>query len=55
MLDLHFADQSIFKFFDTFYVSDDFGSDHSSTITTLNIVTQSKFELKAKINFKKLN
>ena len=55
MLDLHFADQSVFKFFDTFYVSDDFGSDHSSTITTLNIMTQSKFDLKAKINFKKFN
>ena len=47
MLDLHFADQSVFKFFDTFYVSND--------ITTLNIMTQSKFELKAKINFKKFN
>ena len=55
MLDLHFADQSVFKFFDTFYVSDDLGSDHSSTITTLNIVTRSKFDLKAKINFKKFN
>ena len=53
MLDLHFADQSVFKFFDTFYVSDDFGSDHSSTIITLNIMTQSKFDLKAKINLKK--
>ena len=55
MLDLHLADQSVFKFFDTFYVSDDFGSDHSSTITTLNIMTQSKFDLKANINFKKFN
>ena len=55
MLDLHFADQSVFKFFDTINVFDDFGSDHSSTITTLNIVTQSKFDLKAKINFKKFN
>ena len=55
MLDLHFADRSVFKSFDTFYVSDDFGSDHSSTITTLNIMTQSKFDLKAKINFKKFN
>ena len=53
MLDLHFADQSVFKLFDTFYVSDDFGSDHNSTITTLIIVIQSKFDLKAKINFKK--
>ena len=51
MLDLHLADQSAFKFFDTFYVSDDFGSDHSSTITTLNILTESRFDLKAKINF----
>ena len=55
MLDLHFADQSIFKFFDTFYVCDDFGSDHSSTITTLNIMTQSRFDLKVKFNFKKFN
>ena len=55
MIDLHFADQSVFKFFDTFYISNDFGSDHSSTITTLNIMTQSKFDLKAKINFKKFN
>ena len=53
MLDLHFADQSVCNFFDTFYNSDDFGSDHRSTITTLNIVPQSKFDLKAKINFKK--
>ena len=55
MLDLHFADQSVFIFFDTFYVSDDFGSDHSSTITTLNIMTQIKFDLKGKTNFKKFN
>ena len=55
MLDLLFADQSVFKFFDTFYVSNDFGSDHSSTNTTLNIMTQSKFDLNAKINFKKFN
>ena len=55
MLDLHFADQSVFKLFDTFYVSDDFGSDHSSNITTLNIVTQSEFDLKTKINSKKFN
>ena len=53
--DLHFTDQLVFKFFDTFYVSDDFGSNHSSTITTLNIVIQSRFDLKAKINFKKFN
>ena len=38
-----------------FFISDDFGSDHSSTITTLNIVTQSRLDLKAKINFKKFN
>ena len=55
MLDLHFADQSVFKFFHTFYVSDYFGSDQSSTITTLNKMTQSKVDLKAKINFKKIN
>ena len=53
MLDLLFADQLVFKFFDTFYISDDFGSDHRSTITTLNIVAQSRFDLKAKIFFKK--
>ena len=55
IIDLHFADQSVFKFFDTFYVSNDFGSDHSSTITTLNIMTQSKFDSKVKVNFKKFN
>ena len=55
MLDLHFCDQSVLKLFDTFYVSDDFGSDHKSTITTLNVVPQSKFDLKAKINFLKFN
>ena len=55
MFDLHFADQPVFKVFDTFDVSDDSGSDHSSTITTLNIMTQSKFDLKAKNNFKKFN
>ena len=53
MLDLHFADQLVFKFFDTLYVSDVFGSDQNSNITTLNIVIQSRFYLKAKINFKK--
>ena len=52
MLDLHFVDQLVFKMFDTFYVSDDFGSDHRSTITTLNIVIQSRFDLKTKINLK---
>ena len=55
MLDLHFADQLVFKFFERFYVSNDVGSDHSSTITTLNIVSQSRFDLNAKINFKKFN
>ena len=55
MLDLHFADQLVFKIFYTFYVSDDFGSDNSSTITTWNIVTQSRFDLKAKIDFKIFN
>ena len=54
MLDLHFADQLIFKFY-SFLVCDDFGSDQSSTITTLNIVTQSRSDLKAKINVKKFN
>ena len=53
MLDVHFADQSVCYFIDTFSNSDDFGSDHRSTITTLNIEPQSKFDLKAKINFKK--
>ena len=53
MLDQHFADQSVFQSFDIIYVSDDFGSDHTSTITTLNVMTQRKFDLKAKINFKK--
>ena len=55
MLDLHFTDQSVFKFFVTFYIFDDFGSDQSSTITTLNIVIQNKFDLKAKFNLKKFN
>ena len=54
-LDLNFTDQSVIKFFDTFYVSDDFGSDHSSTITTLNIVIQNTLHLKVKNNFKKFN
>ena len=49
ILDLLFANQSVFKFFDTFYVFDEFGSDHSSTITTLNIVTQNKFDLKSQL------
>ena len=43
------------NFFDTFYVSNDIGGDHSSTITTLMIMTQRKFDLKAKVNFKKFN
>ena len=55
MLDLYFADQLVFKVFDTFYVSDYFGSDHSSTIITLYIATQSRFDLKSEINFKKIN
>ena len=53
MLDLHFIDQSVFNFFDTFYIFDDFGSYHGSTITILNIVFQNGFDLKAKINIKK--
>ena len=55
MLDPQFTDQSVVKFFDLFHVSDDFGSNHSSTITTLKIVIQNRFDLKVKINCKKID
>ena len=55
MLDLHFTDQRFFKFFNTIFVSDDFGSDHSSTIATFNIVIQNRFDFKEKNYFKKFN
>ena len=54
MLDLHFTDQSVSKFCDTCYVSDNFGSDHISAITTMNIVILNRSDLKGKVNVRKL-
>ena len=53
MLDLHFTVQSVIKFCDTCYVSYNFGSDHISAITTLNIVILNRSDLRGKVNFRK--
>ena len=53
MLDLHFCSLSVFKYFDNFQVLEDFGSDHSATLTSLKLKIQTEFELKANVNFRK--
>ena len=53
MLDLHFCSLSIFKYFDNFQVLEDFGSDNSSTLTSLKLKIQTEIDLQAKVNFQK--
>ena len=53
MLDLHFCDNSLFAHFNNFQVSEDLGSDHKVTITTLNLRKSEVFQLKSKINYRK--
>ena len=53
MLDLHFCSLSVLKHFDNFQVLEDFGSDHSATLTSLKLKLQVEFDLKAKVDFKK--
>ena len=53
MLDLNFCSLSVFKYFDNFQVTEDFGSEHSATLTSLKLKLQTEFDLKAKVNFKK--
>ena len=53
MLDLHFCSLSVFKYFDNFQVLEDFGSDHSATLTSLKLKIQTEFQLKTKVNFQK--
>ena len=53
MLDLHFCDNSLFAHFNNFQVSEDLGSDHKVTITTLNLRKGEVFQLKSKINYRK--
>ena len=53
MLDLHFCTLSVLKHFDKFQVLEDFGSDHSATLTSLSLKLQNEFDLKTKVNFKK--
>ena len=53
MLDLHFCSLSVLKDFDNFQVLEDFGSDHSATLTSLKLKLQVEFDLKAKVDFKK--
>ena len=52
MLDLHFCDSTVFAHFNNFEVSEDLGSDHRTTITTLNLKTSKMFELKSKIDLR---
>ena len=54
MLDLYFCSLSVLKHFDNFQVLEDFGSDHSVTLTSLKLKLQVEFDLKAKVEFKKL-
>ena len=53
MLDLHFCSLSIIKYFDNFQVLEDFGGDHSATLTSLKLKIQTDFDLPAKVNFQK--
>ena len=53
MLHLHFCSLSVFKYFDNFQVLEDFGSDHSAALTSLKLIIQTEFDLKAKVNFQK--
>ena len=52
MLDLHFCDSTVFTNFNNFEVSEDLGSDHRTTITTLNLKISRLFELKSKIDLR---
>ena len=52
MLDLHFCDSTVFTSFSNFEVSEDLGSDHRTTITTLNLKINKIFELKSEIDFR---
>ena len=52
MLNLHFCDSTVFKNFNNFEVSEDLGSDHRTTITTLNLKISKIFELKSKIELR---
>ena len=53
MLDLLFCDNSLFAHFNGLQVSEDLGSDHEVTITTMNLRKGEIFQLKSKINYKK--
>ena len=53
MLDLLFGSLSVLKHFDNFQVLEDFGSDHSATLTSLKLKLQVEFDLKAKVDFRK--
>ena len=53
MLNLHFCSLSVLKHFDNFQVLEDFGCDHSATLTSLKLNLQVKFDLKAIVDFKK--
>ena len=52
MLDLHFCDSTVFTNFNNFEISEDLGSDHRTTITTLNLKISKMFELKSKIDLR---
>ena len=54
-LDLHFCSLSVFNNFDNFQVLEDFGSDHSATLTSLKLKIQTEFELKARVNSQKFS
>ena len=53
MLDLHFCDNSLFAPFNYFQLSEDLGSDHKVTFTTLNLRKGEVIQLKSKINYRK--
>ena len=52
MLDLHFCDSTVFTTFNNFEVTEALGSDHRTTITTLNLKISKMFELKSKIDLR---
>ena len=51
MLDL--CSLLVLKHFDNFQVLEDFGSDHSATLTSLKLKLQLEFDLKSNVDFKK--
>ena len=53
MIDLHFCDESLHKYFSDFEVLDDYGSDHKVTVSKLCLNPQLNFFISGRIDFNK--